>query len=101
MQYHLGQSIPMNEEDRELAGESECLQANRSEINRVIKQLRDGSVSWNMRDKLPLLDTIVARYEAAVEAGDEKFIAECAARPIDDAAWQKELERRAELDADE
>jgi hypothetical protein len=27
-----------------------------------------------------------------------RFAAECAARPIDDAAWQQELERRAGID---
>ncbi|UGX95790.1 hypothetical protein G6321_00011880 [Bradyrhizobium barranii subsp. barranii] len=92
--------LSMGGEDRELAGESECIRADRREINRLIKELRDGSVSWgNMRDKLPLLDTIVVRYEAAVQAGDEKFIAECAARPVDDAAWQAELEWRARWDA--
>jgi hypothetical protein len=41
---------------------------------------------------------IVARYEAAVKAGDDKYVAECAALPIDDAAWQKELERRASIE---
>ena len=46
----------------------------------------------------PALDAIIARYEAAVQAGDERYVAECAARSVDDAAWQQELQRRAEIE---
>ena len=81
------------------------LRIQRSGINLAIKQLRNGSVPgysglipWARLRALPALETILARYEAAVKAGDEKYIAECAARPVDDAAWQNELERRAEID---
>jgi hypothetical protein len=47
----------------------------------------------------PPLDAIIDRYEAAVKAGDDRYVAEVEARPIDDAAWQKELERRRWLEA--
>jgi hypothetical protein len=37
-------------------------------------------------------------YHAAREAAEEKREREILATPIDDAAWEKELRRRADLD---
>ena len=45
----------------------------------------------------PLFDAR-SRVTRPREAGNEKYIAECAAKPIDDAAWAKELERRAKIE---
>jgi hypothetical protein len=72
----------------------------RREINDVIGQLRNCEVPWRVLDSIrtPSLDVIVTRYRAAVQATHERFVAKCAARPIDDAAWQEELERRARID---
>jgi hypothetical protein len=47
----------------------------------------------------PLLTEIICRYFAARKAADEKYIAEVKARPIDDAAWAEELERRRMVEA--
>jgi hypothetical protein len=73
----------------------------RQEINSAIRELRSGKVPekalWLENPPAPF-DVIVKRYRAAKDATDTKWKAEIAARPIDDAAWQKELERRAWLE---
>jgi hypothetical protein len=72
----------------------------RHEINDVLGQLRNSKVPWRVVASIRTqpLDVIVARYEAAVQATHERFAAECAARPIDDAAWEEELRRRARVE---
>ena len=86
---------------------SPWLRDRRTGINMVIKELRNGSVHeraglgripLQILRAIPEYDTIVKRYEAAAQAGDEKYIAECAAIPVDDAAWENELERRAKIE---
>jgi hypothetical protein len=42
----------------------------------------------------PLLDAIIARYQAAEHQADEAWRRIVKATPIDDAAWEEELERR-------
>jgi hypothetical protein len=89
----------MSEADRERAGKPEEFRFMRREINRMIKELREGSVpSKFSRLPIPALDIIVARYEVAVEAGNAKYRAECAALPVDDAAWERELAQRRLLE---
>jgi hypothetical protein len=72
----------------------------RRDINEVIRQMRNGEVPWRVLHSIRTqpLDAILTRYEAAVQAGDEKYIADCAARPVDDAAWQQELDQCAEIE---
>jgi hypothetical protein len=46
-------------------------------------------------DPLPApLDAIVRRYLVAKHAADEAWARDVAATPVDDAAWEQELERR-------
>jgi hypothetical protein len=95
--------LAMSDEEQELVGETSNPQWWRREVNKVIEQLRDGSVPWRLTcigiSTLPApLDAIIARYEAAVQAGNEKYVAEVAARPIDDAAWAEELRHRRRID---
>jgi hypothetical protein len=40
------------------------------------------------------LDAIVRRYLVAKQAADEAWERDVAATPVDDAAWEDELERR-------
>jgi hypothetical protein len=53
---------------------------------------------WQEGRDLPELAELVSRYEAACEPADEAWRAEVAQRPIDDAAWEKELQRRRCID---
>ena len=48
----------------------------------------------------PPLDAIMARYEAAVREAEAKWCERVAATPIDDAAWEQELEWRRKCDDD-
>jgi hypothetical protein len=91
--------LAMSEAEQDIAGEPDVLRVKRREVNEVLKQLREDWVPWRWAmSSPPPLDAIMARYEAAVRAGDEKWIAEVAAAPIDDAAWAEELERRRDIE---
>ena len=90
--------LAMSDAERELAGEASHFQSMRRDINEIIATLQNNAaVPWPLPHgdyQPPLLLEIAARYEAASKAADERYIAEVAARPVDDAAWQQELERR-------
>jgi hypothetical protein len=92
----------MSETEKEISGRPINMKYRRSEINEMLKQLRNGEVPFRGLDPIraaaPLCDALLARYEAAAEAGIQKYVDECAARPVDDAAWARELERRAEIE---
>ena len=47
---------------------------------------------------LPELTTITSRYQAAVDAAVDAARRAIVARPIDDAAWERELQRRRNVD---
>ena len=74
-------------------------------INEAIKELREGKMPrWRKPDtgiEVPPspLDTIMARYQGAKDAAQARWVAEVAARPVDDAAWEAELQWRRECDA--
>jgi hypothetical protein len=82
-----------------------CLRDDRSELNRhIIKPLREnrvprqcGFTSWP--DKLPTVNVLLSRYDAARDAAHEARKREIEATPIDDAAWESELRRRASVEA--
>ena len=86
---------------------SPWLRQRRTGINMVIKALINGCVRETLGlghipleilRSIPEYDMIIKRYEAAVQTGDDKYIAECAAEPVDDAAWANELEQRAKIE---
>jgi hypothetical protein len=82
-----------------------ALRDDRSDLNRrVIKLLRKnwlprhfGLISWE--EKLPKLVELRRRYDEARDAAVEARKREIESRPIDDAAWESELRRRASVKA--
>ena len=74
------------------------------DVRNLLEALREGVVprSWLFGRKVPLpppLDAIMARYEAADRKAEARWHEKVAATPIDDAAWERELEgRRKEED---
>ena len=86
------------------------LRHDRSELNRdVIKPLAEGWLPINHHyyprsadfglARLPKLKELLARREAAWAAAHEALKAEYAARPVDDAAWEQEQQRRRSVTA--
>jgi hypothetical protein len=95
--------LAMNKSDQEIAQTAICIQDQRREINEVIKELRKGRVPWRLNGTgistpPPPLDAIIARHDAATDAEIEKWKARIAAKPIDDAAWEHELEYRRRVE---
>jgi hypothetical protein len=82
-----------------------CLRDERSDLNwHVIKPLRENRVPWgrgfiSWMDKLPTLAVLLRRYDDACDAAHEARKREIEATPIDDAAWEGELRRRASVEA--
>jgi hypothetical protein len=85
----------------------------RREINDVIKQLRQGRIDYKFDWVLktcadpehatppiidPVLVAIQSRYCAAYEAEVAEITRRVQATPIDDAAWEEELQRRKDID---
>ena len=73
-------------------------------IRKVLHETLDaGLVPWRSNDigsdgVPPSFAVLVERYHAAWDAAVEAYEIKIAATPVDDAAWQAELERRAEID---
>jgi hypothetical protein len=91
----------MTEAEQELSYRPKKCRAERNLINEVIRALQQGELHWRARNVLscsPILSRIWERYEAALQRASEARIEEIANTPIDDAAWEKELERRAEFE---
>jgi hypothetical protein len=84
----------MSEADQELAMRPETLRCDRRVTRETIAAIDAGLVPEHHGIRVPLLDEIFARYDAARRAADEAWAVEVARRPIDDAAWERELERR-------
>jgi len=81
------------------AGDSEdvaLLQEVHRRYGRAIKSLRDDQVPQEKADggDLPEVQPLLERYQAAVSAAIGAARREVESCPIDDAAWNKELERR-------
>ena len=82
-------------------------QEHRQEIRQALKEIRNGRVpdvalwphkKWSFIDPADdPLATIRARFCAAYDAAWNDFVAQRAANPIDDEAWNRELERRQRL----
>ena len=75
----------------------------RSDINGALKEIRDDKIPgrWRNREKAveELVAPFVARYAAAHNAAHEVWKQERLQTPVDDAAWEEELCRRADLEA--
>lgn len=100
MQY-LSRYYAMTEAEQDLSYRPEKCRDERKMINEVIRYLRDGELYWRARNVLsssPMLSRIWDRYEAALQRANDARIEEIANKPIDDAAWEQELERRAEIE---
>ncbi len=84
-----------------------CLRYDRSRLNLdIIKQLSKGWLPLgndfgfaSVDKRLPVLAELQRRYRAAWDEALEAKEREYAARPIDDEAWEKELQRRANIEA--
>jgi hypothetical protein len=94
----------MGKAEQERVNEVDCLQEQRRDINRLIKEIIDeGIVPWRWVyaiDGLPQLAAVMARYDAARGLADEAWHREVAATPVDDAAWEEELQWRRKCEDD-
>jgi hypothetical protein len=113
--YYARQKL-MTSEEQDLLYNYFCHQGERRVINETIKALLDNEVPSQCRyiERSGFQDsrdyiledaevdkawrTIAVRYVAAREAAEEKRRQEILATPIDDAAWEEELQRRADID---
>ena len=90
--------MAMTKADQERVDQVEGLRLEQHTINIVLDEIARDVVPWRdagcLVAKVPLLATIIARYEAACEVASEVWHREVAATPVDDAAWEQELERR-------
>jgi hypothetical protein len=75
------------------------------ELKPILDELREGIAPWHWPicggAVPPLLDEIIARYRTAEREADETWRKQVEATPIDDAAWEKESERRRQLEDDD
>jgi hypothetical protein len=73
----------------------------RRKINSALKSIKKDVLAryHHEGDNLPQFAEAQARYAAAVAAADKTWKDEVAKRPIDDAAWEEELEWRRQIDA--
>jgi hypothetical protein len=96
----------MSAEDQETFQAAQNLRWERSAINDVLKRIRSNEIPNGTRKSnyVPgkageLVAPVNARYWAAFEAARDAYFREYAARhPADDAAWEKELQRRAAIE---
>jgi hypothetical protein len=94
-------------EDQETVQAAGHLRQERSWINDLLTRIRDNEIPNRTRNSnfVPgkageLVAPVNARYWAAFEAARDAYFREYAAQhPADDTAWEKELQRRAEIDA--
>ncbi|HKT02720.1 MAG TPA: hypothetical protein VJT31_24580, partial [Rugosimonospora sp.] len=91
-------------EARTLINAADRLRDRRQYLGRVIKSLRGGEVPPRyVRNhagpvEAPTFEGIIARYERAVEWAVADFTAARTTRLPDDDAWQRELDRRAQVE---
>jgi hypothetical protein len=78
-------------------------QCRRKGINRLLRDIADGNLSlFGDAHYWPeIFAPFVEAYDAARDAALKDLRARVAARPIDDAAWEKELRWRASIESDE
>jgi hypothetical protein len=91
---------------QEATNKLHALQRERSDINDLLKRIHDYAIPDRTRhsDYVPgkageLVAPFVARYGAAFKAARDAYFKEYAAKAqIDDAAWEKELQRRTAIE---
>ena len=95
----------MSSEDRETFDAAATLQTERSTINDVLEQINNDGIPKRVRHASyvpglanPLVAPFVARYDAAAQAAEEQWKQECLQTPIDDAAWEEELQQRKQME---
>jgi hypothetical protein len=102
--YYIYRYYKSSEEERKLVNAVLICQDQRKRINQVIKFLREGQyhyyINWVLeRTDCPSRAIIKERYDAAWTAAELKVRQRVAVTPIDDAAWEKELQQRRRIDA--
>ena len=93
----------MTDAEQDLAYQPNRLQRERKVINKVIRGLRDDELVSEARyspyDSITAsVAPIVERYDVLWKQDHDKYVEVIANTPIDDAAWEKELERRREIE---
>lgn len=77
------------------------LSGNKGQLSRLGKEMRDGRVIFshpNFDAAIPAsARRIVERYRTACDAAADACQREVESRPVDDAAWELELERRTRI----
>jgi hypothetical protein len=93
----------LSEADQEIARQPTELKWERQAINNALKHIsEDGDPKFyrctGFKEANKLLGKFKERYDAAFKAAQEQWERECEQIPVDDVAWEKELERRRELE---
>ena len=104
---HFQRWFGMTPEEQEIVSPVSESRCHRSNIKKAIKRLQNNrlphssdDLDWLLKDAsvAKVLGPIHASYVAAREAAEEKRKQEILATPIDDVAWEKELQRRASIE---
>jgi hypothetical protein len=92
----------MSEDDRLVVEAMSTPQERRRSINRIIADLRDGTVPFVVGlppdDRLAIFNMIMQRHEDARSRTRETYVEKVAKTPIDDEAWERELQWRREVE---
>jgi hypothetical protein len=86
---------------QEMVSAVQRVQQQRRDINAVLKLIASDELpnSYDARfADLPELAEVSIRWKAAWDANYQAWQEELATRPIDDAAWEKELRRRKDIE---
>jgi hypothetical protein len=94
----------LSKADKERASAPLELQRDRRQINDLLKRIADDAIPhstkfgtvWGKAGEL--VAPFAQRYDAAFKAAHEQWEQECLQIPVDDAAWEKELQRREEIE---
>lgn len=84
------------------SGERETIRERRQAINRGINALEAGRLPVLAQEHIGAKDLMapyLERYQQAVRKDWATVCRKAEARPVDDEAWQQELERRAKIEA--
>jgi hypothetical protein len=100
---HYARYVAMTEHEKELSRTVGNIQDVRHESNKVLRCITKGYLPLHIdccfrKEIEPVLATIKARYDAAKKTAEVVRLRQIEATPIDDAAWEEELRRRASLE---
>jgi hypothetical protein len=93
--------LTMTEAEQDLSQRPEDFRRERKLINEVIRKLRDGELCWRAQkvsSVSPTLSTILDRRHAEGKRIFNEWAERVANTPIDDAAWEQQLEWRKEME---